>query len=214
MFLMAKDMGWRLAGMPMDVEMYGGMALIVGGVALAAYGLLPTPAHINHHEIETLAPPEDMPLTGAHWRLLILLSIALIIDIMKPASLGFVTPGMRMEYAIDKATVALLPFSALCGTVVGSFVWGLLADIYGRRASILTGAFRQIPPPHLHLRHELRGATLQLPGELCCGAADFRADRRIDREAGGGCFGRTVGGGRCAARGGHFLRRADRPFPR
>ena len=29
------------------------------------------------------------------------------------------------------------PSRRLCGTVVGSFVWGLLADIYGRRASIL-----------------------------------------------------------------------------
>ncbi len=33
--------------------------------------------------------------------------------------------------------MALLPFSALTGTVVGSFVWGALADIYGRRAAIL-----------------------------------------------------------------------------
>jgi len=65
------------------------------------------------------------------------LSVALIIDIMKPASLGFVTPGMRVEYGIGKATVALLPFSALMGTAVGSFVWGALADIYGRRATIL-----------------------------------------------------------------------------
>jgi putative MFS transporter len=56
---------------------------------------------------------------------------------MKPASLGFVAPGMREEYALDRATVALLPFSALIGTAVGSFVWGAMADIYGRRASIL-----------------------------------------------------------------------------
>jgi putative MFS transporter len=52
------------------------------------------------------------------------LAIALIIDIMKPASLGFVTPGMRMEYGVDPATVALLALSALLGTAAGSFVWG------------------------------------------------------------------------------------------
>jgi putative MFS transporter len=63
--------------------------------------------------------------------------MALIIDIMKPASLGFVTPGMRAEYGIGTATVAWLPFAALGGTVVGSFVWGALADLYGRRAAIL-----------------------------------------------------------------------------
>jgi putative MFS transporter len=33
--------------------------------------------------------------------------------------------------------VAWLPLAALTGTVVGSFVWGALADLYGRRAAIL-----------------------------------------------------------------------------
>ncbi len=136
MFLMAQDMDFMLAGMPMDPGMLWGMALIVGGVALAGYGLLPkriegTPV------FEAIMPPEDAPLTRSHWLLMAVLAVALIIDIMKPASLGFVTPGMRTEYDIDFATVALLPFSALFGTVVGSFVWGALADIYGRRAAIL-----------------------------------------------------------------------------
>jgi putative MFS transporter len=138
MFMMARDMGYMLAGMPMDTGMLAGMALIVSGTAIAGFGLLPKAATLHHAgAIATIAPPENARLTGAHWRLMIVLSAALVIDIMKPASLGFVTPGMAMEYQIDHATVALLPFSALCGTVVGSFLWGLLADIYGRRASIL-----------------------------------------------------------------------------
>ena len=36
--------------------------------------------------------------------------------------------------------VAWLPFAALCGTVIGSVAWGWLADLYGRRASILLSA--------------------------------------------------------------------------
>ena len=68
------------------------------------------------------------------------LTVALVIDVMKPASLGFVVPGMRSEYAVSAATVAWLPFAALCGTVVGSVLWGWLADLYGRRASILLSA--------------------------------------------------------------------------
>src|SRR6202008_2192259 len=60
-----------------------------------------------------------------------------VIDVMKPAALGFVVPGMIDEYHVSKATVAWLPFSALTGTFMGSILWGLLADIYGRRASIL-----------------------------------------------------------------------------
>ena len=136
MFWMARDMGFMLAGMPMDAAMLWGMTLIVAGIGLAGYGLLPNGADETAAH-EAIAPPENAPLTRAHWRLMIVLSVALVIDIMKPASLGFVTPGMRVEYGVDAATVALLPFSALVGTVVGSFVWGALADLYGRRAAIL-----------------------------------------------------------------------------
>ena len=139
MFLMARDMNYVLAGMPMDSDMYAGMALIILGIGAASYGLLPKgdALHHRHDALATIAPPEDAPLTRAHWTLMVVLAVALIIDIMKPASLGFVTPGMRVEYGLGKALVAMLPFSALVGTVVGSFVWGALADLYGRRASIL-----------------------------------------------------------------------------
>jgi putative MFS transporter len=68
------------------------------------------------------------------------LVIALIIDIMKPASLGFTIPGMVSEYGVPKATASLVPFFALTGTVVGSIVWGIIADVYGRKASILLSA--------------------------------------------------------------------------
>ena len=69
------------------------------------------------------------------------LVIALIIDIMKPASLGFTIPGHgRANIAVPKATASLVPFFALTGTVVGSIVWGVIADIYGRKASILLSA--------------------------------------------------------------------------
>ena len=71
-----------------------------------------------------VSPPEDAPLSAAHWGLMAVLVIALIIDIMKPASLGFTLPGMMSEYQVDKATVSLVPFSALVGTVVGSIIWG------------------------------------------------------------------------------------------
>jgi len=135
MFWMARNSGFILAGMPMDGAMLLGMALIVGGIVVTGYGLLPRRSVQILQDI--VSAPEDAPLTGAHWKLMAVLALALIIDVMKPASLGFVTPGMRTEYGIDRATVALLPFSALLGTAVGSFVWGSLADLYGRRAAIL-----------------------------------------------------------------------------
>ena len=140
MFLMARDMGYQLAGMEMDEGMLAGMGLIVLGIALTAYGLLPSAA-IRHNDPHLrMSPSEEAPLTAAHWQLMAVLVVALVVDVMKPASLGFVVPGMRTEYGVTKAFVAWLPFTALMGTFVGSIVWGVLADIYGRRASILLSA--------------------------------------------------------------------------
>lgn len=139
MYWMGRHHGFMLADMPMDAGMLWGMLTIVIGAGFASYGLLPKsiPRPRDGAQLETIAPPEDAPLSKAHWGLATLLAIALIIDIMKPASLGFVTPGMRAEYGVSDEMVAWLPFSALAGTVIGSFAWGWLADVYGRRASIL-----------------------------------------------------------------------------
>ncbi|WP_281043683.1 MFS transporter [Sphingomonas oryzagri] len=142
MFLMARAMHYRLAGMPMGMGMMAGMALIVIGVAVAGYGLLPRNVAAQRAAAAriAIAAPEDAPLGWAHWRLMIVLTVALIIDTMKPASLGFTITGMVGEYQVPKATVSLVPFVALLGTVTGSFLWGVIADIYGRKASILLSA--------------------------------------------------------------------------
>jgi putative MFS transporter len=142
MFWMGKDMGFRLAGMPMDMPMIYGMFLILAGVGLAAWGLLPknVAAQVHASRHISIAAPEDAPLTAAHWKLMAVLVVALVIDVMKPASLGFVMPGLKEEYAVTAARGAALPFSALAGTVVGSVFWGIMADIYGRKATIMLSA--------------------------------------------------------------------------
>ena len=139
MFLMGRYTHWKLAGMPMGKPMLVGMGLILAGFGATAYGLLPR-RHSQSLEFDEIAPPEDSPLTRAHWVQIGIIAIALIIDVMKPASLGFVIPGMRVEYGLSFATVALLPFSGLLGTTIGSFLWGALADLYGRRATLLLAA--------------------------------------------------------------------------
>jgi len=141
MYLMGRGNGYRLADMPMDNGMLWGMAFIIGGIVLAGYGLYPRAPHATDrtHRIVVTAP-EDAPLGPAHFRLMVVLTVALVIDVMKPASLGFVVPGMTVEYEVSRTFVAWLPFAALCGTVVGSIVWGVLADLYGRRASMLLSA--------------------------------------------------------------------------
>lgn len=142
MFMMGRHMHFMLVGMPMGWDMVLGMFLIVAGCFVAALGLLPRNLAAQREAASHIhvAAPEDAKLGPAHWKLLVVLVIALIIDTMKPASLGFTVPGMVSEYGVPKETVSLVPFFALIGTVTGSVVWGVLADIYGRKATILLSA--------------------------------------------------------------------------
>jgi len=137
-FLSMGDMGYRMVGMPMSPMMIAGMWLIVAGMVLATWGLLPprqlssgTPSRYHLRGID------DAALTGAHWGLLFVLGVALVIDVMKPATLGFVIPGMVAEYGIKSSRTAWLLICALAGTTIGSVMWGILADRLGRRAAIL-----------------------------------------------------------------------------
>ena len=118
-----------------DPAMVAGMVLILVGIGLAGYALLPPRVAVTRGEIAVAT--RDGALSRAHVAALVILSLALVIDTMKPATIGFVLPGLRREYVISRQTAALLPLFALTGTVVGSFAWGVLADRYGRKASIL-----------------------------------------------------------------------------
>ncbi len=141
MFIASAPMHYRMAGMPMDGGMLFGMAAIVAGILIAGYGLLPVRSRVTQqsHAI-TVAALEDTKLGRAHWRLMAVLVVALTIDVMKPATLGFTIDGMIDEYGVTPAYAALVPFSAIAGTVTGSILWGAIADIYGRKASILLSA--------------------------------------------------------------------------
>lgn len=145
MLAMGAHMHYHLAGMPMDTTMLAGMALIPIGLGLSIYGLMPRLQQMR----ESLQVTRDhawfhladrVPLNRAHWTLVIVLIVALAIDVMKPATLGFVIPGMTAEYDISKQTAAKLALWALIGTTVGSVVWGRLGDLFGRRAGILLSA--------------------------------------------------------------------------
>lgn len=142
MFWMGRMDGFRLAGMTMDSPMIAGMILIVIGIACSAIGLLPRnlAEHVRAARHISVAAPEDAALVPAHFGLMFVLVIALMIDVMKPAALGFVMPGLTAEYGVSKATGALVPFAALTGTVLGSVIWGIAADLYGRKASIMLSA--------------------------------------------------------------------------
>lgn len=152
MFIDAASMHFQLAGMPIDWHMQLGMTLIVGGTVAGWYGLLPpgwrraAPAAVPPDLIQPeplIAPGRTRAggkLRWVHWRLMLVLALGLVIDSMKPASLGFTIPGMMREYGLSREIIALFPFFALTGLTIGSYVWGVIADQVGRRAAILLSA--------------------------------------------------------------------------
>ena len=140
-FVMSAPMGYQMKDMAMSGVMLGGMGLILLGLALAVYGIVPF-GNAAHGVAETTASRtfqamDTAHLTRQHWGLLVVLGVALLVDVMKPATLGFVVPGMRAEYGMTARMVALFPLTALTGTTIGSVMWGLLSDRVGRRAAIL-----------------------------------------------------------------------------
>lgn len=144
MFVCASHMGYQMAGMEMDAMMLFGMALIPAGLFMAAYGLMPRIAQLRRNGAGRATLQfhiaDGIPLNRHHWNLVIVLVIALTIDVMKPATLGFVMPGMTKEYALGRQNAGLLALVALTGTTVGSVLWGVVADRFGRRATVLLSA--------------------------------------------------------------------------
>jgi MFS transporter, putative metabolite:H+ symporter len=129
---------FHLSGLPISNMMLFGMFLIMAGIASAAYGLFPV--RDKAHDVSTeyqLHSLDEARLTWKHHGLVLVLGVALVVDVMKPATISFALPGMRAEYGISKETGSLFPLSAMLGTTIGSLLWGILADRMGRRGSIL-----------------------------------------------------------------------------
>ncbi|MFE7311637.1 MFS transporter [Streptomyces sp. NPDC057555] len=142
MFFAMRAMHYHMAGMGMggSPDMIAGMLLLVVGLSAAVYGLVrrrPSSQSVAAAGRYRVAPGPQERLSPAHRRLVAALSLALVVDVMKPATLAFIIPGMREEYGISAAEAAALPVVALAGTVAGSLAWGWLADRLGRRATIL-----------------------------------------------------------------------------
>lgn len=143
MFWMGRHTHWQMVGMPMTLDMWIGMGLIPLGLALSWLGLLPPPAGAVGSAasgVRQFHVADDVALNRQHGLLVAVLVVTLAIDVMKPATLGFVMPGLRQEYQIERSQAGLLALFALTGTTVGSVVWGRIADRIGRRAAILLSA--------------------------------------------------------------------------
>jgi putative MFS transporter len=146
MYLGARDMGYQMAGMAPDSSMIIGMVLIVAGLILSLYGLVPRGSAAIRRQVAQIRVRalDDAKLRWPHVALLIAMALAITIDVMKPTTLSFVAPGVAKEYGLKSPVnplghipVTWLPLAGITGTVIGSFLWGWVGDRIGRRASIL-----------------------------------------------------------------------------
>ena len=145
MYINAANMGYKLVGMPMSTSMYYGMGLVIFGLAITLYSLIPTAVIKENTDYNLkVRALDDAPINKTHIGLLFVMALAVTLDVMKPTILSFVVPGVASEYGLKSPInpngtipVALLPLCGITGTVLGSFLWGWLGDRIGRRSSIL-----------------------------------------------------------------------------
>jgi putative MFS transporter len=142
MYWMGRGMGFRLADMGDGREMLWGMAPDRRRPSSSRLRAAAEEARRAAHAPDRRRRRQrarGRAARRAHWRLMIVLTIALVIDVMKPASLGFVVPACARVRGVggDRRLAAL---RGALRHVVGSVLWGWLADLYGRRASILLSA--------------------------------------------------------------------------
>lgn len=149
MYVSARSMGYHMAGMQPDAPMLTGMALIVAGLLLSLYGLLPRGAGAISKQAARIRVRalDDTRIRFPHVALLLVMALAVTIDVMKPTTLSFVAPGVAAEYGLKTAAnphgiipVTWLPLAGIAGTMVGSLIWGWIGDRIGRRASITYAA--------------------------------------------------------------------------
>lgn len=148
MFASSASTHYVLAGMPWDIWMKIGMPLIVVGVVLVYFGLVPqrqSPQEVPGPRGFDARAIDGTSLTKAHAWLICVLLVAIAIDSIKPFTFTFILPSVAKEYGLSTPAhhlpghlpVGLFPLSGITGTVIGSFLWGFLGDRIGRRASIL-----------------------------------------------------------------------------
>ena len=144
MFMHASHMNYQMVGMPMDSNMLIGMGLIPLGLVLAMYGMMPRLDQLRSNDNSRLHfhVADQLPLNKEHWTLVMVLMAAVIVDVMKPATLGFVMPGLKAEYGISSKEAGVLALVALTGTTIGSVLWGMMADLFSRGIDLQTKALR------------------------------------------------------------------------
>src|SRR5262245_17258223 len=96
MYWRSRTLDRPLGGMPVDATMKTGMVLIIGGLVLTVWGLIPRRTRVDLDRVGKLRVQalDDAPIRASHVALLVVMAAAVTIDVMKPTTLAFVLPGV------------------------------------------------------------------------------------------------------------------------
>lgn len=152
-YVAARQDHYVLRGTGWDRWMIIGMALVLSGLGAVIYGIgLRLTRKTAHESLEAeesanleFRALDSSRLSATHIKLMLVMIVAIAIDTQKPFTFTFILPGVAKEYDMASPShpapghwpVAWWPFVAILGTVIGSLVWGHIADRVGRRATLL-----------------------------------------------------------------------------
>jgi putative MFS transporter len=137
MYFHAAPLAYKMVGMVMSPIMMIGMLLMIAGSITGVLSILPNIKELSKPKLTYIIEDSQWCLTRHHTITILSLTVAIAIDVMKPATLGLVIPGMKAEYMLSSFQVGIFPVVALLGTAIGSVFCGLLGDKIGRKPVIL-----------------------------------------------------------------------------
>jgi len=90
--------------------------------------------------LETKSIPDlidQSPLSAMQWRIFLLCFLVALCDGFDTQAMAFTGPAIVQAFKLKPAELAPILTAGIVGMVVGAMVFGLLADKFGRRPTIL-----------------------------------------------------------------------------
>lgn len=81
---------------------------------------------------------DDIGIGWFQYRLLIVCGLTFMCDAMEVFLLSFLSICAGNDFDLTNRQIALISSAAFAGILVGSFVWGPIADVFGRKISLIS----------------------------------------------------------------------------
>ena len=84
---------------------------------------------------------DDVPLSKAHIRLIVIIAIAMVFEQVDNYNFSFIAPVLREYWGLSIQQIGFINSLFAMGMLVGTFAFGLVSDMIGRKKTLLIAAF-------------------------------------------------------------------------